>query len=273
MEYPFAYGYAAVGRVVEIASEVTDLDPGRLVFSYSAHASASVVDRSLVVPLAGLDDPRVGVLNANLNTAYNGVLDAHPNYGDVVVVSGLGVLGMLALIVLCRMGLRVYGIDAVPARRELATHYGAADTFEPGPDVALTLRGLTNNRGADVVIEASGASPALNEAIRIVGYNGTVVALSWYNGTFESLSLAGEFHHNRPRIVATQVGGLAPHLGPLWSTNRRQEVVSGLLETLDLRPLITHEYPIERAAEAYALVDARPDDLAQCILSYPGEVN
>lgn len=269
MKYPFAYGYAAVGRVVETGSEVTDLEPGRLVYSGSPHCSASVVERVWLVPLPGLDDPRVGVLNANLNTAYNGVLDAHPSYGDVLVVSGLGVVGMLALIVLCRMGLRVYGVDTVPTRRDLATRYGAADTFEPGPDVARTLRALTSNRGADIVIEASGASPALNEAIRIVGYNGTIVTLSWYGGTFESLSLSGEFHHNRPRIVATQVGGLAPHLGPLWSTSRRQEIVSDLLESVDLRPLITHEFSIEQAADAYALVDARPDDLMQCLITYP----
>jgi 2-desacetyl-2-hydroxyethyl bacteriochlorophyllide A dehydrogenase len=269
MVYPFAYGYAAVGRVREIGPAVEGLEPGQLVFSYSSHSTASVVSFSEVVALPELADPRVGVLNANLNTALNGVLDAHPNYGDVVVVSGLGTIGMLAVAILSRMGVTIYGIDAVPERRALAERYGATSTFAPGPDVAAVIRGLTGNRGADIVIEASGASPALNEAIRIVGYCGTVIALSWYGGTFESLNLSREFHHLRPRIVATQVGGLAPHLGPLWSMPRRQGLVSDLLATLDLVPLMTHEFDIEDAADAYACVHSRPDDLVQCLIRYP----
>jgi 2-desacetyl-2-hydroxyethyl bacteriochlorophyllide A dehydrogenase len=268
MTYPLIYGYAVVGRVLAVGSAVSTFEPGQLVFSYSPHSSASVVSADSVVALPELADPRVGVLNANLETAYNGVLDAHPNIGDVVVVSGLGVVGMLALMILRRAGVTVYGVDSVPARRALAERYGAV-TFSPGPDVAAEIRRRTASRGADIVIEASGASPALNEAIRIVGYNGTVIALSWYGGTFESLNLAGEFHHLRPRIIATQVGGLSPDLGPLWSTARRQEVVSELLGSLDLSPLMTHEFDIEQAAAAYEYVDARPDDLVQCLIRYP----
>ncbi len=54
----------------------------------------------------------------------------------------------------------------------------------------------TGGRGADIVIEASGAAPALNSAIRSVGVDGLVVALSWYGGTIDSLELGAEFHHN-----------------------------------------------------------------------------
>jgi 2-desacetyl-2-hydroxyethyl bacteriochlorophyllide A dehydrogenase len=271
MQYPVAYGYATVGRVVEVGPEVTKVAVGDLVYAPAPHQSAAVLDQDWVVKLPELADPRVGVLNANLNTAYNGVLDAHPNLGDVVVVSGLGVIGLLLLQLLKRLGLRVFAIDSVPARRELAQRFGADETFSPGPDVAARVRALTGNRGADIVIEASGASPALNEAIRIVGYCGTVIALSWYGGTFESLSLSGEFHHNRPRIIATQVGGLNPSLGPLWNHARRQEVVSEFIETLDLSPLMTHEFDVEHAADAYAYVDSRPDDLVQCLIRYDGK--
>ena len=134
--------------------------------------------------------------------------------------------------------------------------------------MAATVRSLTENRGADVVIEVSGAASALNEAIRTVGFAGRVIAMSWYAGTFESLNLAGEFHHNRPRIISSQVGSLNPDLGPLWSTARRQEFVSQLLTELELAPLFTHGFPIERASEAYDLVDKGADGLVQCVLTY-----
>lgn len=266
--YPMAYGYAAVSRVAGVGSAVSDVAIGDLVYSYTSHASAAIVPADSVVVLPPLADPRIGVLNANVNTAYNGVLDAHPNFGDVVVVSGLGVIGLIQVQLLARLGVQVIGIDGVEGRRRLAERFGASTTLEPGPQVAAQVRALTANRGADIVIEVSGASPALNEAIRIAGYNGTVIAMSWYGGTFETLSLSGEFHHNRPRIISSQVGGLSPALGPLWTLARRQAVVSELLQTLDLAPLITHERPIEEAGEAYRIVDSRPDDLVQFILTY-----
>ena len=266
--YPMAYGYAAVSRVVEIGSRVNRVSVGDLVYSYTPHSSVAVAPADSLVVLPALADPRIGVLNANLNTAYNGILDAHPNLGDVVVVSGLGVIGLIQVQLLRRLGVRVIGIDGVPERRALAERFGAETTLVPGAHVAREVRRLTANRGADIVIEVSGASAALNEAIRIVGYNGTVIAMSWYGGTFENLSLVGEFHHNRPRIISSQVGGLSPTLGSLWSLARRQEVVLGLMQELDLAPLITHEAPIEDAAEAYRAVDSRPDDLVQFVLSY-----
>ena len=267
--YPMAYGYAAVSRVVETGADVTRVSPGDLVYSYTPHSSSAVVPAESLVLLPPLEDARIGVLNANLNTAYNGVLDAHPNLGDVVVVSGLGVIGLIQVQLLRRLGVRVIGVDGVAERRALAERFGAEVTLEPGTHVAREVRRLTENRGADIVIEVSGASAALNEAIRIAGYNGTVIAMSWYGGSFENLSLVGEFHHNRPRIISSQVGGLSPTLGSLWSLERRQEIVLQLMQQLDLEPLITHERSIEDAAEAYRIVDSRPDDLVQFVLSYP----
>ena len=267
--YPMAYGYAAVSRVAARGVDVHDVEVGDVVYSYTPHTSATVVPATSVLVLPALADPRVGVLNSNVNTAYNGVLDAHPNLGDTVVVSGLGVIGLIVVQLLHRLGVRTIAVDAIAARRDLAARFGAEICLTPGPDAARIVRELTDNRGADIVIEASGASPALNEAIRIAGYCGTVIALSWYGGTFESLHLAGEFHHNRPRIIASQVGGLSPDLGPLWSLQRRQQYVSReLLPTLELGALLTHQRPIEQAAEAYALVDSRPDDLVQMVLTY-----
>ena len=162
------------------------------------------------------------------------------------------------------------GVDGVPSRRELAARTGADAVIDPSEGVAERVRALTQNRGADIVIEVSGAPPALNEAIRTVGFGGRVIAISWYGGPFESLNLAGEFHHNRPRIISSQVGAVNPDLGPLWDTSRRQELVTRLLGELELAPLFTHEFPIDKAPEAYAAVDRGVDGLVQCVLTYAG---
>jgi len=267
--YPFTYGYANVGRVVEIGAGVTSPAVGDTVFSYSPHQSVVVTAADTAVRLPEGIDARLGVLNANLNTALNGVLDARPSLGDVVVVSGLGVIGLLVTQLGRRAGAgMLIGVDRLDSRRRLATRLGADVTVDPAEGVAERVRSLSGNRGADIVIEVSGAAPALNEAIRTVGFSGRVVAMSWYGGTFESLNLAGEFHHNRPRIISSMVAAVNPYLGPLWDVARRQAVVSGLLTQLELAPLFTHECPISRAADAYALVDEGADGLVQCVLTY-----
>jgi 2-desacetyl-2-hydroxyethyl bacteriochlorophyllide A dehydrogenase len=267
--YPLAYGYANVGRVVEVGPGVGAVGAGDVVFSYSPHQSLVVAPAARVVPLPAGLDPKLGVLNANLNTALNGVLDARPSLGDVVVVSGLGVIGLLVTQLVRRAGAGlVVGVDRLAFRRSMALTLGADTVIDPVEGPAQRVRALTQNQGADIVIEVSGAAPALNEAIRTVGFAGRVVAISWYGGTFESLNLAGEFHHNRPRVISSQVASMSPDLGPLWSVARRQRVVSELFGKLDLEPLFTHEFPIERAADAYALVDQAPEGLVQCVLGY-----
>jgi 2-desacetyl-2-hydroxyethyl bacteriochlorophyllide A dehydrogenase len=269
--YPLAYGYAAVGIVEQAGSNVGKEGPGvgDLVFTYTPHAEAAVVPAGEAVVLPELRDPKIGVLFANVSTALNGVLDARPTFGDVVVVSGMGVLGLLVVQILRRSGVAlIVGVDALQDRREAGKRFGADVVLAPEEGVAEQVRALTDNRGADIVIEVSGASPALNEAIRTAGFNATVVAMSWYGGTFESLSLSGEFHHNRPRIISSQVGAINPDLGPLWTVDRRKRLAGQLLSELDLGPLFTHSFPVEQAARAYSALNQGAGGVIQCVLSY-----
>ena len=267
--YPLVYGYANVGIVEDAGSAVAGIAPGDRVFSFSPHQEWSTVDAAQVTCLPALRAAEHGVLVANLNTALNGVLDAHPPLEAAVVVSGLGVIGLLATQLFRRTGAGyLAGVDRSAYRRGLARRFGAQDEFEPGPDVAAAVRARTANRGADVVLDASGSSAALNEAIRIVGRDGLVVALSWYAGTFERLDLGAEFHHNRIRIRSSQVEEVNPDLGPLWSAERRGEIALRLLGEHELDPLFTHRYPVDRAAEAFGCVDALEEGLVQCVLTY-----
>lgn len=270
--YPLEYGYANVGEIVELGTGVADDLLGKTVFSYTAHRDFNIASAADVVLLPKLDDLRIGVLNANLNTALNGVLDAGLTIGDVVVVSGLGVIGQLVTRLVRRLDPAVLiVVDPVERRRQVALRAGADIVLDPASEhVAERVRELSQNRGADVVIEVSGSVPALNEAIRTAGRAARVVAMSWYGGSCEALSLSGEFHHNRPRIFTSQVGSVNPDLGPLWSTARRQELVSRYLQELDVADLLTTEMPISQADEAYRLVDSGAEDVVQCILSYRG---
>jgi 2-desacetyl-2-hydroxyethyl bacteriochlorophyllide A dehydrogenase len=268
--YPLVYGYAAAGRIEQTGDDVTGVNTGDYVFTYTPHQSYSTVAADAAVALPQLRDLRHGVFFANLNTALNGILDAGLHLGDVVVVMGLGVIGQLVAQLARRSGVGVIvTVDALQHRRELSLRLGADHSFEPGPDVAEAVRELSSNRGADVVFDVSGAPTALHEAIRTAGLDALVIAMSWYGNTFEALSLSGEFHHNRVRIHSSFVGYVNPALGPLWSTERRSALVLDLLNEIELDPLLSHTFPVSNAAEAYRVVDAQPEGLVQCLLEYP----
>jgi threonine dehydrogenase-like Zn-dependent dehydrogenase len=270
--WPARYGYASVGRIAELGLDVTDLAVGDVVFAYVPHGTHNLAPASSVVPLTELADPELGIFFANVNTAYNGVLDANLPLGADVVVMGLGVIGQV-VVRLLRMGgaRRIIAVDGVELRRDKALAGGATHVLDPrmGP-VAEQVRDLTDGRGADAVIEVSGAAPALNEAIRTVGLNGLVVAMSWYGGTFEGLSLSGEFHHNRPRVVSSQVGMVNPFLGPLWSVKRRGENAGRYIGLLadDLASFVTHRVPLSQAARGYGLLDQGDPDVLQVLIDY-----
>jgi 2-desacetyl-2-hydroxyethyl bacteriochlorophyllide A dehydrogenase len=267
--YPLVYGYANVGVVEELGSGVTQVQQGTQVFSYKPHCTWVTAPADQIVVLPELADVRRGVFVANLNTAYNGVLDARPSVGDVVVVSGLGVIGQLLILLLKRAGVgTLIGVDRVDSRRRRALAYGADHVFDPGDGVAEAVRELTGGRGADIVVEASGASAALHDAIRIVGFEGLVLALSWYGGTFEGLRLSGEFHHNRIRIRSSQVGAINPDLSPRWTPERRMAYSLDLLTELPLENYITHAFAPDDAQAAYTLLDTLAEDVVQCVFEY-----
>ena len=181
-------------------------------------------------------------------------------------------IGQIVVRLLKRAGARtIVAVDGIAPRRERALAGGATHVLDPRSDpVAETVRELTGGRGADIVIEVSGAAPALNEAIRTAGYNGTVVAMSWYGGSFETLSLSGEFHHNRTRIVSSQVGAVNPDLGPLWSVPRRAGIAREYLDLFaaDLAGFVTHRLPLSEAQRGYSLLDQGDPDVMQVVIDY-----
>jgi len=270
--WPARYGYAAVGRVAILGEGVTHVGSGDLVFAYVPHGRHAIVHAELVVPLHEITDPEIGVFFANLNTAYNGLLDANITLGSDVVVSGLGVIGQMVTRLLVRNGARqIIAIDGIEQRRQVALAGGATTVLDPANgECAERVRELTGGRGADTVIEVSGAAPALNEAIRIAGFNGTVIAMSWYGGSFESLSLSGEFHHNRPRIISSQVGSVNPFLGPLWSVARRSNIALEYLSDMgpELKGLVTHRVPLSEAQRGYGLLDQGSPEVMQVLIDY-----
>jgi alcohol dehydrogenase len=120
----------------------------------------------------------------------------------------------------------------------------------------------------DVAVEASGNPAALQACIDASAYGGTIVVASWYGTRNVSLDLGARFHRRRLRVVSSQVSTLDSALAPRWDRARRSSLVAGLLQELPLEELITHRFPLDRAAEAYELLDHGAGECLQVVLDY-----
>lgn len=264
-------GYSNVGRVTEVGSEVIGIQVGDLIYAHAPHQSEVIKAERDVVKLPETLQPEQAIFFTNLMTTYNGILDSRIKLGDTVVVLGLGVLGQLVTQMVRLSGaFQVIGVDLFEKRLEAALENGADYVFNPAttPDIAKAVRGLTNNKGADLVIEVTGNQKSLNEAIRIAAPDSTVTALGWYQGPCTALDLSEEFHHNRITLRSSQTGSIAPDIAHLYNDERKVRNCIKLLEKLKLENLITHRVPLDDIQQAYEKIDQAPNEIIQVAITY-----
>jgi threonine dehydrogenase-like Zn-dependent dehydrogenase len=121
---------------------------------------------------------------------------------------------------------------------------------------------------ADVVFELSGQPASLNAAIAVCGFGSRVVIGSWYGTKPAVLDFGGHFHRRRICLISSQVSTLPAHVAPRWDRVRRREAAWDLIRSIKPSRFITHEIAVERAAEAYEMLDRRPEDVLQVVFSY-----
>lgn len=256
--YPLKYGYAAVGRVTAVGASVADDWLDRRVFAFNPHQSHFLAEPSTLVPTTL--PPERALFIPNVEAAVNFVMDARPRIGARVVVFGQGPVGLLTTAVLSAFPLEsLVTVDQCARRRDLSETFGADRSVSPA-DLAVD--------DADITFELSGNPSALDDAIDATGYAGQVVVGSWYGTKDVTLALGQEYHRSHIRVRSSQVSRVDPDHADRWDKDRRLDVVRSWLADADLSDLLTHEIPIDRAGEAYRLLDQRPDEAIQVALSY-----
>ncbi len=268
LDYPVKYAYQVVGRVEEAGPGARHAE-GDLVFVRHPHQDRFVVrdDPALVLSIPDGLPPERAVFANLVDVAVNAVHDVPIRIGDAVVVYGVGIIGSLCAQLARATAGTVIVVDALESRLELAREWGADAAVHPR-DAPAAIRELTAGRGADVSVEASGTSAALQAAIESTGIEGTVVAVTFFGSQDVPLRLSPEFHLRRQRMVSTQVSSVGSGLQPRWSFARRMEVVLELLRTERVHVHATHTFPFDRAPEAYRLLDAQANETMGVTLHY-----
>jgi threonine dehydrogenase-like Zn-dependent dehydrogenase len=178
-------------------------------------------------------------------TVYEGLMKAGISGNDAVLIAGLGPVG-LATAALCRkLGAeRIIGIDVVEERIALARELGLCDeVLRSGPDNVAEVRGLTGGHGVERAIDCSANDEARATAIRATRKWGRIVFLG--EGGRVEFQPSADMIHDQKTLYGSWV----------TSTWLMEELVERLVRwKLHPADLVTHRFPLERVADAYALM-------------------
>ncbi len=208
----------------------------------------------------GLTDEQVVLLADIASTGLSGAESGQIKPGDTVVVFAQGPIGLCASAGARLMGASlVIGVDGDDARLAMARQMGVDVVIDyRHTDVLAEIRRLTGG-GADVAIEALGTQQTFESCLRALRPGGTLSSLGVYSGKlavpYDAFSAGlGDYH------IATT---LCP--GGKERMRRLMELVRN--KRLDFTPLLTHRYPLERIAEAYALFAERRDGVMKVAIT------
>ncbi len=277
-----APGYCNVGHVLETGRGVDGFRRSDRVVCNGKHAEVVSVPKHLCarIPESVSDESASFVVLAAIGL--QGIRLANPTIGECVVVTGLGLIGLLTVQMLRAHGCRVLGIDPDASRRALAAGYGAVVTA-PGSDTDMLAAALefSRGRGVDaVLITASTTSNApVSQAAKMSRKRGRIVLvgvagleLSRADFYEKELSFQVSCSYGPGRYDPTyETEGQDYPVGFVrWTEQRNFEAVLDLMASgqVDASKLTSHRFGIERAPEAYELLTSGESSLG-ILLEYP----
>jgi len=285
LDQPMALGYSSAGTIIELGENMDGFHVGQRVAcaggGYAVHAEYNVVPRNLLTPLPDNVDFESAAFTTLGAIALHGFRLAEPQLGETVAVIGMGLLGLLTAQIAAAAGCRVLGIDVAPERIELASSLGLQACLREGAEDSAVA--FTANRGFDSVIICADTSS--NDPVELAGEiardRAKVVATGAVGLTFprkvyyeKELSFINSRSYGPGRYDASyEENGQDYPLGYIrWTEGRNFEAVVELLADgkLQVGPLITHLFPIEKATEAYDVITGKKDEpFLGVVLTYP----
>lgn len=199
-----------------------------------------------------LTDEQVVLLADIASTGFSGAESANIKIGDSVVVFAQGPIGLCATAGAKLMGASlIIAVDGDETRLKMARKMGADVVLDyRNSDVLAEVLKLTGG-GADVTIEALGTQGTFEGALRALRPGGTLSSLGVYSGKLQIPYEAFAAGIGDYRIVTTLCPGGKERMRRLIETVRHGRV--------DLTPLITHTFPLDRIRDAYELFGERKD--------------
>ncbi len=256
-KYPVTMGYSSIGTVLEKGKDVTDVEPGDRVVSMSGHYDQDWTDTWERIP-EGLSHEKA-IFAILGSVSLHGIRTAELQIGMNVFVSGLGVIGQIAL-ALCRTGGAdiLAGADFYPFRRQMAEKYGADAVFSPDePDFIEKALAVTNKKGYDILIVANTSPASIHSALKLVAQRGKIIILGSLHGKVE-MDLYTEIQRKEIRLLGSHQPA-CPNVSTAYypwnkTSNRNLILQYQLKNRFDFSKLITHKGNPENAQSFYDIL-------------------
>jgi len=281
LDQPQSVGYSSAAVVVAVGDGVADINVGDRVAcagaGYAVHAEFACVPRMLVAKIPESSESgsqvsyRVTYEEAAFGTVgaicLHGIRTAEVALGDTVAVIGLGLLGQITVQLLKAAGCRVFGMDLMGQRADLAIGSGAEAACASAREFRDLCFQKTGGRGVDSVLitaETASSEPvnlaaelARDRAIVVaVGTVGMELQRKLYYEKELDFRISRSYGPGRYDAAFEQKGRDYPIGHVRWTETRNLEAFLQFIADgkLNLPSLITHRFPMERAARAYDLI-------------------
>lgn len=266
-------GYALVGTVTATGDFVTSVQPGQRVMIEAPHGTMGISDERLsrmVVLPEGLDG-QVATLIRMADIALTALRVAPIQFGDPVVVYGLGLVGHLAAQLYSLHGAHpVIGIDLLSKRLDAARVNGILSINPTEFNVNEEIARLTHGRGPQVVIEATGSPKVVPLALDLVAKGGLVALLGSTRGRVE-IDVYSQIHRKGVQLVGAHESVI--NLDPAtrrWTKDRDLRLLAELFATGKLRSdgLLTHRITPDELPGIYDTLAEHPEKYLGVIVDW-----
>jgi L-iditol 2-dehydrogenase len=181
----------------------------------------------------------MGALVEPFSVAYYAITRAGGvDASDLVVVLGAGPIGLAVIAAAHAMGARVIAVEPSPERRTAASSVGTDRVVDPANAVDL-LAELSNGRGADLVVEATGRPVVMAQALELVCFQGRIAYIGIDVGQ-EAPAKLGLIQSKELRITRS-IGSPG-----VWPETLRFLAASGI----DLSSIVTEHFDVDGAVDA-----------------------
>ncbi|HIJ83485.1 MAG: putative zinc-binding dehydrogenase [Magnetococcales bacterium] len=291
LDTPVSLGYSSCGEVIAVGSEVKVLKVGDCVVCAgeisAAHAQLVTTPQNLCAVVPWGVKPQEATYAPVGAIGLQAVRLAGIELGQRIAVIGLGLIGQLIVQLAQSSGADVFGIEIDPSKLELAKKMGMrAGVNQLTDPVAAMANDFTDGLGMDAVIvaAASDQEKTLDLAGSICREKGRVVLLG-----------AGDIHAPRLHYYQKEINLVVSRaFGPgsydsnyiadsqdyppgyvRWTAQRNMQTFLHLLgqKKINLEGITTHTFPLERAAEAYDMINTNSSPYVGIILTYDDTVS
>jgi predicted dehydrogenase/threonine dehydrogenase-like Zn-dependent dehydrogenase len=283
---PREIGYSGAGTVLALGDHVEGLEIGQPVaFAASGHAEIAAPHLNHVVAVPRHVDLREAAFVTVGGIAMQSLRRADLQFGEVVAVYGLGLVGQLCARIAKAAGCVVVGIDINPRANELATEAGVELTVDPSdPGWQRQILDFTGKNGVDatIICASSDSSEIINASMDITRRQGRVVIVGYVkldihpkNFLYREIDLRYSRAYG-PGSYDTgyEKGRLDYPFGYVrWTEKRNLEEFIRLIGigAISLQSLIARTYPIDQAQEAFDDIRERRLPGVAAVLAYDGE--